>query len=784
MEDLEKLLEIQNRNLSSFIDLEKIYKNLNKIYKENENKNIYENKIAALILNYNSKISKNPDSIIEKYKKIYSIQTIPIINIENLKDIPTNNIFKYNIFYNFTDNNNHISPLIMAISNMHINIDLTTEDSNDDIIEKKIENLSINDIDEPLYFEVDINEGEDEEEYYEILLEINETSGYNIFISDSNPYPSIKNNITHFLNYKDNKKPIIRIKSKNIEKFYIGIEGILYFNMKITRKFFEKKGDEDELILSEGLYKYVFYKDTQVKLKDGHLNNIHTFSGDYKITPKVFVNDSIENIMKYFTRGIDPDNIYDYTFLNKNLFLYLFGEGYLINKIYEDDQKNYYFGRYIKLNEYTPSQLKYEEGFNRLTINKIYPFLKGNEILSDEAPSITFNEEEIKDIYNISFRKYLDELSNRIKKHQNCIKFEEQTLPMQFILFSLYFSYYYEANMLKNIINLSLKEPKYSDVIKFLKDKKQDDNAFLINYITQMEQESKSERIMTSIILGQSLMLSDIGIKFVKDFYNTMSKSKTKISVSVYDTLRSQNKINNIIPFFSTSNTKPEEISNYNSSNYYKKMKYNKTDEQNMDFDKILDFGLNQFSKYDVGIKKKIIIVCDENIFTKKKYYINNKLINLNNAKHMKLIENLIDLIIISPQNYEKGEVHELFNSKMLSKKKEEEIPYSIFENHFHVSNLNRTEIFMNDLGRVIKDSHIKMKVGKKIINDFNQGKMTYYKIYNKEFKSYVIVIKANFSNFNFYSSIEHPFPNSNTGNLLQKGDDAIVNSVKSDAGT
>ena len=141
----------------------------------------------------------------------------------------------------------------------------------------------------------------------------------------------------------------------------------------------------------------------------------------------------------------------------------------------------------------------------------------------------------------------------------------------------------------------------------------------------------------------------------------------------------------------------------------------------------------------------------------------------------MKLIENLIDLIIISPQNYEKGEVHELFNSKMLSKKKEEEIPYSIFENHFHVSNLNRTEIFMNDLGRVIKDSHIKMKVGKKIINDFNQGKMTYYKIYNKEFKSYVIVIKANFSNFNFYSSIEHPFPNSNTGNLLQKREDAIV---------
>ena len=98
-----------------------------------------------------------------------------------------------------------------------------------------------------------------------------------------------------------------------------------------------------------------------------------------------------------------------------------------------------------------------------------------------------------------------------------------------------------------------------------------------------------------------------------------------------------------------------------------------------------------------------------------------------------------------------------------------------MFENHFHISNLNRTEIFINDLGRLIKDSHIKMKVGKKIINDFNQGKMTYYKIYNKEFLPYVIVIRTNFSNFNFYSSIENHFPNSNTGDALQKRDDAIV---------
>ena len=88
-----------------------------------------------------------------------------------------------------------------------------------------------------------------------------------------------------------------------------------------------------------------------------------------------------------------------------------------------------------------------------------------------------------------------------------------------------------------------------------------------------------------------------------------------------------------------------------------------------MNFNKILEFGLNQFSKYDVGIKKNNYSLWWKYIY-KKNYYINNKLINLNYVKHKQLIKNQIDLIIISTQNYEKGEVHELFNSKMLEKKR------------------------------------------------------------------------------------------------------------------
>jgi hypothetical protein len=52
-------------------------------------------------------------------------------------------------------------------------------------------NLNNNDIDIPIYIEVDIDKGISDSEYYEISLDIHKTSGYNIFISDSNPYINI-----------------------------------------------------------------------------------------------------------------------------------------------------------------------------------------------------------------------------------------------------------------------------------------------------------------------------------------------------------------------------------------------------------------------------------------------------------------------------------------------------------------------------------------------------------------------------------------------------------------
>ena len=751
--NLDELFKKENKNGTELIDLEKIYKNLNEQFNDNIKENLFENKIVILFSKYDSIKNSNPDHLIEKYKKKYNIQSVPIIDIDNVEKREYNDIFKYNLFYNFSD---YIpeGPLKMAISNMHIYVDLSNKD------EITLNNLINNDIDTQIYIEVDINKGTKDNEYYEISLEISKTSGYNIFISDTNPYPNIRDYTSKFLKYENNNNPKIRIKSKGINKFYIGIEGILKFDINI------KKHNDLINSLSDGDYDYAKFN-TSIKFKDNHLTGIYTFGSDYRINSSFFKGELNENLMQYFARGIDLDNTIDHLFFNYELFLYLFGNTHLINRVYKDEDNNYYFGRYFLTTDYAPIDLK-NDGFNRLTINKLYPFLGINNILDESAPLISFTEEEIKIIYNITYTTYVAEISNKLKRYPQCIPFNEQTPTKKFILFCLYFNYYYDSYIIRNIVELSANQPNYTKVLEYLK-KKQDDNSFLINYVKQMEQEDKLEKMMVSIIIGKSLLLSDIGINFINEFYSTMSKSRTKICVSIYDTLKSEDNIEIINPFSSISNTQPDKLSSYNEIQLEERIKYNNS-EQNMDFNKILNFGLSQYSKYDDGIKKKIIIVCDENIKTNDKIYINNVLYNTksSNVTNMKLIDKQIDLLIITSKNYEKGENHDLFKKEDINASLDI-LSYSLYENYFHVSDLRNTLEFMNDLERVLKYSPIKILPGKRFINDFYQGKMSYLKIYTIDNPSHVIVIRTNFSNFNFYYSLNHPFPNSYTSELLER---------------
>jgi hypothetical protein len=173
--DFENLFSFKFKKISpSLINFEDIYVNVSNLFEGHKNKRYFENKIITIFLNNGPRMMDYRDpnyidfrglnNIINNYKK-QGIQTIPFIN---RIDFSREEKVKYNIFFDFQKAIN-IGPLKMAVSSMHINIDFTNINENNF---KKIEYLKLDDIDAPLYIEVNINEEKNESLYYEISLEL------------------------------------------------------------------------------------------------------------------------------------------------------------------------------------------------------------------------------------------------------------------------------------------------------------------------------------------------------------------------------------------------------------------------------------------------------------------------------------------------------------------------------------------------------------------------------------------------------------------------------------
>ena len=753
----ELLLKYKYNNETKF-NFSEIYEYSHSLFEKYKIQDIYENKIICLLLNFNisNLYSNQINDIMYKYKKI-NIHTIPLINKPD--SVNSFDIIKYNIYYDFNKTIN-IESIKLAVSNMHINIDLTNEIENISLnksIEGKIENLKLNDMDAPLYIEVNIKKEKNESIYYEIELEIKKTKGYNIFVSDNNPYPNIKDYNSKFIKYHNNLNPKIRIKTYLRNQFYIGIEGILYFNLTIRRKYITKI---NELILTEGEYNIEPYNNS-VYFKDETLKNLETFTSDYRPQSLLFKDNlPLDLVLKYYTRGIDLDNTDDGEFFNDNLFFYLFGNSYLIKTVYRSSENNnYYIGRYIELTQSTPLQLR-EDGLNQLLVNKLYLFINGNNktLINTKPPNIYFDHDELKIIYNITNKKYINDLTYLLSKIANTMSFKELSAERKFVILCLYFPN--SKDNLDIIKALAHRRPNYLEILQSLKTKNKNPdnlNKFIISFISNFDQQIKFEKILITIFMGKSFLLSDTGINFIKEFYNSMSKTKGKISLLVYDTLLSKNEIKPIIPFYTKKISKLELLDEYKVKNSYNRYQYNNTDKQKLDFDKIIDFGLSYFNKYDIGIKKQIFIISDENLFTEDKYNINNQLININYKKHNILRNKQIKLILISTKNVEKGNIPQLFT---LKKENNETKPYTINENYFHMSNFENTSSIVNELRFMSKNSIINLNIGTRFINDFYQGRLNYYEINFEDYLKDIIVIKGNLSNFNFYYSSDNPFPN------------------------
>ena len=85
--DLDNLFKIEYKNRTEYVDLDKIYEILNTYFDSNKIKDLYENKIISLFLNYDTHINQNKDVLLEKYKNNFGIQTIPIINVKGLIEL-------------------------------------------------------------------------------------------------------------------------------------------------------------------------------------------------------------------------------------------------------------------------------------------------------------------------------------------------------------------------------------------------------------------------------------------------------------------------------------------------------------------------------------------------------------------------------------------------------------------------------------------------------------------------------------------------------------------------
>ena len=233
----------------------------------------------------------------------------------------------------------------------------------------------------------------------------------------------------------------------------------MLFNLTINKKIYEE-GNITNLILSEGEYDYVNYNVSIENKGYGIFLGGNTFGENFTVKSKIFYNETMENIMKYFTRGIDIDNTDENTFFNYYLFTYLY-EDYLINRVYQDKNKEYFFGIKLALKTYTPFMLK-GESLDRFTINKLYPFFFFFSDLDNEAPSVFFYDKEFKKIFDVNYVQYMSDIIDLISKYTYCIPFSDQTPSMKFILFCLFFTDKDDTTIIRAIIYLSLKQPDYT----------------------------------------------------------------------------------------------------------------------------------------------------------------------------------------------------------------------------------------------------------------------------------------------------------------------------------
>lgn len=448
------------------------------------------------------------------------------------------------------------------------------------------------------------------------------------FISNKNPYTDIHN--FYLINYcfnntvssDFNKSPFINyiISSKYLydNYFYITIVGNdLDYSLRIELL---SDTDYDNFNVSNGLF-------GNLQVWPNSSESIATFSEERCIQKSCNVD--FFSLMKYYTSGLhlnsdnDDVDLFNKIF-DKNMFECLYKNYYCPFFIIDQKETIYndgpYLGYGIDLPQYTENNL-FKEFTPLYIINKLFPFLLNNfnsnlakETLEKNNVILTYEE-----LYQLNIN-YLREILQQTQRLKNFDSFS-QNIKLSLFLRATELG---SASSIKYLDELNNKQyNKYLDAL--MKSELTRTTSFeSLNFqmlLIQATIINKLQKCLVSIIVGKSLLWSEVLIELIKKFENY------RISISYYD----DDKNEAIMAQYFTEEI-TEITNNINSIIKDKKVEKMKS---NVDINSLLKQQYSLLKYFDYGIKKCVIIVST---------HTNDTFIYNFNKPEKELLENLYDL--------------------------------------------------------------------------------------------------------------------------------------------
>ena len=695
------------------IDFNKLFINIKDVFKDD---NIYMRKILIPILytsinidDYNNLLNFIEEQNIEKEFMINSNYAKNYLNFYN-----------YDLFFIFDSdslifNNKYDFPSILTTTLCSKPKVINIKEENEIIYGKIQSENFIYD-----YYEISLKSFKDTDDTTLININLNITKEegfplepyFNIYVSDTNSQPDYKDNlIKHYgINlygypYENGDNKIAKISfftTKNISYISILSKNISYvLNISINESF---SVDEEFNSTSNGLYES---------------NNLtYTFNNYYKTYTNldtstyqetIFSNESENNFLNYYTMGIDNQNVEKWNgFFNDQIFFMFFMQFRFLYIESNQNESTIFFANLLNSNTYNLATI-FEKTKNKILIGKLYPSFKcksKDEIENALAKeNIIFNDIEIKDIYNISREKDINDI-NKSMSNINC-SFDELNSDLKMIIYLNYFDYDLYAEQCYEFL-CNLNEENFNNYFE-IKTQFGSSNRILyafqniiLSYYKYLKDDSfPQEKTLINFYIGNDFILSNYFQEFFKNIVEKGRKMKYQFQLNLVDNKKIE-KFFKFNDYYKTINSKIEDY----VKTFNKKIK---KDSGKMNLKEIFKHNKKIFDLIDNGIKKIMVVIYNEeiNLLEYENFTVNHTLNDIEDIEYI----NKTQFILFSKKNYfPNGEKDEFFIKNP---------SFSIFKNYFYVQNYSLLPNISDNFLRKIMFSPIVIDCDSKILNDF-----------------------------------------------------------------